>query len=185
MPSVRNFITILIVFLFVSGIPFNASHATQRDKAEPSAAFVKLLQCRGETDEKSRLACFDREVEAIEAARIRQDIVIVDKTEVSKARKSLFGLNLPDLGLFGGGQSDESDKEEGVGFIDTTIASARQSTDGKWIIVLPDGARWMQTEYQMVRTPKPGDTVRIKRGALGSFMANINGRPAIRVKRLN
>jgi hypothetical protein len=92
------------------------------------------------------------------------------------------------LGLFGGNDAQtvaRSSEEEGIGYIEAKLTDARQTQDGKWLLVLEDGARWAQTDTANIRTPKPGDVIRIRKAALGSYMANINGRPAIRVRRLS
>ena len=93
-------------------------------------------------------------------------------------------------GSFTGGSTGQSSKaaaseEDGVDFIESKIASLRQFSGGKWLFVLEDGARWSQTEPARLRSPKVGDTIRIRKAALGSYLANINGRTAIRVKREN
>ena len=54
-----------------------------------------------------------------------------------------------------------------------------------WMGLGGDGARWAQTELTRMRSPKAGDSIRIRKTALGGYMANINDRPAIRVKREN
>jgi hypothetical protein len=104
----------------------------------------------------------------------------------SKARKGLFGLTLPDLGLFGGKDAEEKDPDqEGISKIESTIRSAGQNAEGNWVITLEDGAKWVQTEAKSIRTPKPGQPIRIRKAALGSFFANIDGQTAIRMKRQN
>ena len=114
------------------------------------------------------------------------------EVQVTKARKTLFGLDLPDLGLFGRTRSKTADEaaktsgeEEGVEFLEAKIASARLGPDRKWSFVLEDGARWAQTELKDIPTPKTGQPILIRKAALGSYLARINDRPAIRVKRLN
>jgi hypothetical protein len=89
----------------------------------------------------------------------------------------LFGLGLPKLKLFGGGESEE------VTEIESTIAGFRSASDGLLVFTLADGARWKQTDGRP-QYPKSGDKIRIRKAALGSFMANINDKPGIRVMRL-
>lgn len=182
----RNFISHSALFLSTfctASLPGTVRAAP--DPADVSTAFKKVLDCQNVADSAARLACYDKEVSAIDAARARQEVVIIDRTQVSKARKSLFGLNLPDLGLFGGKDDDSAAEEEGVGYIKSTIVSARAGPDRKWIFELEGGARWTQSEGKSIPDLKPGQSVVIRKAALGSFMANINDRPAIRVKRLN
>ena len=56
--------------------------------------------------------------------------------------------------------------------------------DGKWIMVLPDGATWQYAEINRYVEPTRGDKILIKKAALGSFMANIDGQRAVRVERI-
>lgn len=143
--------------------------------------FRKLVECRAIADNNARLACFDAQVMQLADAEARNDVVVVDRVQVQKARKSLFGLSLPDLGLFGGNDS----KDEGVDQIETKIVSAAQMRDGKWRFTVEDGAKWVQTETRTIHAPASGDSVRIRKAAMGSFFANIDGRTAIRVRREN
>lgn len=179
----RNKITTATVISFV----LCASAAFAADKPDKKEArpeiFQKLVDCRSVPDSAQRLACYDAQVSLLDAAESREEVVVVDRAQIKKARKSLFGLTLPSLSLLGGDKDDST--EEGFTFIESTIAAIKMTPDGKYAFKLEDGARWTQTEYQSMRTPKVGDKIRIRKAALGSFMANINDRTAIRVKREN
>jgi hypothetical protein len=153
-----------------------------------STSLSGLIACRNVPQADARLACFDAEVARLDRSLAQKDVVIVSRSDVKEAQKSVFGLTLPKLGLFGGSDPQtlaRTSEEEGIGYIEAKLADARQTQDGKWLLVLEDGARWAQTDTANIRSPKPGDVVRIRKAALGSYMANINGRPAIRVRRLS
>lgn len=144
-----------------------------------------LLQCRTVTDDAQRLACFDRQVAAIESASQRDEVVVLDKAELGKTRKTLFGFSFPKL-PFLGGDDDEEEKEkqaEGYSQIESIIASVRSLGYGKWEIRLEDGAQWVTTEAVTFREPKPGMKIEIKRASMGSFLGRIEGR-AVRMKRI-
>jgi hypothetical protein len=173
-------IVIAIAALAVAAGPAAAQEA---DRPRPEA-LNRLMECRSLTDSAQRLACFDREVAAIDAAEAANQLVVVDREQIRKTRRSLFGLSLPDLGIFGGGD-DEEEEEEGVSQIESTIKNASRGSYGRWIITLENGAVWAQTDDRnLPRWPKAGHPIVIKRAALGSFMANINDQNAIRVERL-
>jgi hypothetical protein len=72
-----------------------------------------------------------------------------------------------------------------VNEIESIIASARVNPAGKLMLTLEDGARWVQIDSNKFRLPKAGLPVKIRRAAMGSFFANIDGRPAIRMRREN
>lgn len=146
--------------------------------------FNQLVACRSVNDDARRLACYDAQVSAIDTAEARKDVVVVDKTQIKKAKKTLFGLSLPNLAIF---DDDKASGEADVREIESTIKSASPvSGRDRWIIVLEDGARWMQTESKaLAREPRPGMPIRIRKAAMGSFMANVDGQTAIRVRRQN
>lgn len=145
-----------------------------------------LVNCRAVADSAARLACFDAQVARLDAAESNKELVVVDKEEIRKARKGLFGLALPDLGgLFGGGDEKKDEPLGSVSEIESTIKSARADQYGNWSIIIADGARWVQTEPKSMRDPKPGQAIRIRKAALGSFMANVNGQTGFKVKRVN
>jgi hypothetical protein len=162
-----------------------AAQAAEMPRGRPEV-FKKLLDCRAITEAAQRLACYDGQVAALESAEAKQDVVVVDRKQIREARKSLFGLTLPKIDLFGGSDDDSKPQEEGFSEIETTVSRASLRGDGKWFLVLADGAKWVQTERKtMVRDPKAGSTIKIRRAALGSYMANIDGQNAIRVRREN
>ena len=158
-----------------------------KDQAEPRPEiFRKLIDCRAIADSAARLACFDTNVAKLDEAESRSEVVIVDKAQVKKAKRSLFGLTLPNLGIFGGGQDENSEaaKQEDE-TIETTVKSAYVNSAGKVTVIIDDGSKWVQIDTREVRTPKPGQPIRIRRAALGSFLANLNGQIAIRMRREN
>lgn len=151
--------------------------AKDSDLQTPPPVFQAVLDCKLIVDSTERLACYDRTVESMQTASQQKDLVVADRESVREAKKGLFGLSLPNLKLFGSGKDDE------INEIESKVKSFQDIADGKVIFVLEDGARWKQTDGRQ-QFLKTGDTVIIKKAALGSYMAKINGRPAIRVMRL-
>jgi hypothetical protein len=142
----------------------------------------RVVQCRTIASEAERLACYDREVAAMQAAQSSGELVAMDRSQVRRTRRSLFGLTVPNLGIFG----DDNDDDEEASRIESTVRSATQNGEGKWIIEIEDGARWLQTDTRNLNIPpRRGQPIRIRRGALGSYLANVNNQVAIRVRRLN
>lgn len=147
--------------------------------------FTNLLQCRGIADSAQRLACFDRQVGEMDAAAQRDEVVVLDKSELKKTRKTLFGFSFPKLPFLGGGDDEEKQaKEEGFSHIETTIGSIRALGYGKWQIGLEDGAQWMTTDAITGPAPKVGQKIEIHRAAMGSFMGKVDGGRAVRMKRV-
>ncbi|EQB14040.1 hypothetical protein RLDS_14025 [Sphingobium lactosutens DS20] len=164
----------------------NPGQAATKARPPQAELFTNLLQCRSIAADAERLACFDRQVGAMETASQRDEVVVLDKSELNKTRKTLFGFSFPKLPFLGGGDDDDAAKEEeGVSHIQATIASVRSLGYGKWQIGLEDGAQWMTTEAVTGRDPKAGQSIEIKRAAMGSFMGKIEGGRTIRMKRVS
>ncbi|HEX8644812.1 MAG TPA: hypothetical protein VF702_12955 [Allosphingosinicella sp.] len=167
--------------LFV-GLASAAVAQRQRPAPETPAALSRVVQCRSIAAEAERLACYDREVAAMDQARASGELVAMDRQQVRRTRRSLFGLAVPDLGIFG----DDNDDEEEASRIESTVRSASMNANGKWTIELADGARWIQTDSRNLNIPpRSGQPVRIRRAAMGSYLANVNNQTAIRVRRIN
>ena len=151
------------------------------DAIDTPEVIDKLFECRAIGDPEARLACFDREVAEVFEAQQSRDLVIADREKVTEAKRGLFGLKLPKITLFG-----DDDEDDEINEITATLAEARRLSNGRYIFELEDGARWIQTEYNIGRKRfKKGDTIVIKRAAFGSFKARVDDKVAGRVKRLN
>jgi len=169
---------ILIWTILLAGAA--APAAAQPALQERPEALTRVTGCRAIQSSAERLACYDESVAALDAAQSSNQLVVVDRSQIRRARRSIFGLTLPDLDIFSGGD----DEEEEVATLETTIRSATQNGFGKWIVILADGARWIQVDTrELARDPRPGDTIRIRRAAMGSYLANIGRQIAIRMRR--
>jgi hypothetical protein len=143
--------------------------------------FEALVKCRAITEDAARLRCFDQASAALQQATERRDVVIVDRAQVRQARRTLFGIDLPRLPFFGGGDDDKADE---VSQIDGVVASAFQNGNGRWVVRLEDGGTWAQIDDNPISIwPKAGQKVTIKRAALGSYMMRVNGQAGVRAKR--
>lgn len=138
----------------------------------------QLFNCRGVANGDGRLACFDREVAALEQAQATRAILFIDQASAQKARRGLFGFDLPDFGIFGGG------KEDKVESVETSVESASVTRDGGYRITMADGSVWVQIDSKrMPLAPRPGQKIRIKSASFGSYFLSLEGRPSIRVRR--
>lgn len=151
------------------------------DPGETPEVVERLFDCRTIEDSGERLACFDREIDSVLKAQESKEIVITDREQIKKTRRGLFGFTLPKIGLFGG---DDDDNE--VNEIVTKISKASRTPNGRYMIVLEDGASWMQSDNtRVLRNIEPGEEITIKTAAFGSYMAKVGGRRAFRIKRMN
>lgn len=162
-----------------------AMPAAAEDK--PTARVIReVTECRDLTDGAARLACFDAKVAALAKATDERTIVILDREEVKKTRRSLFGFPLPRLPFFGNDKDDAGSKEpeaEAIRQLDTTITSVAPYGYGLWTFVLAEGGTWRTIETERGFSPRAGAKIMIKRGLIGNYMASI-GHATVRVERV-
>lgn len=151
--------------------------AARTVKTGTPAQVQRLLACRTITAADQRLACYDRETEAMNRAIVSQDLVMVDKERARAAGRSLFGFSIPNFGGLFGSNGEVSQ-------IDGIIRSTGRNSDGGWVITLNDGSVWSQTDDWPGLDARPGKNVIVKRGTLGSFWLSIPGQNGIKVKRI-
>jgi len=160
----------------------------QRPAAAPPPrpeAFEALIRCRAIAEPEARLQCFDAAAAALQSAQERREVVVVDRAQVREGRRRLFGLALPRIPIFGGGDDDEEENEaDRVDTVEGVVASATQDSLGHWVVTLRDNAVWVQTDNNtLALRPRPDQRVVINRGAMGNFMMRVNNQPGIRVRR--
>lgn len=167
----------------ISLLGTSASWAAKSAQPRPEI-FTKLLDCRNVTDNAARLACYDAQVGAMEAASQRDEVVVLDKAELKKTRRSLFGFAFPKLPFLRDNDEDGDKADAEAARIEAKITSARSLGYGKWSFQLDDDSQWETTEAIANRNPKSGMPIVIKRAAMGSFLGAVNGWPSVRMKRV-
>ena len=133
-----------------------------------------FAKCRSISQAEARLACFDTTAGQIETAIQSKTLTVVDRGDIRKARRSLFGFNLPRIGLFSsddGGQTKDAEFVE----INSTVASASAAPNGRAIIRLADdsAAVW-QTTDPVNFLPKVGAPIRIRKGSMGTYFLAVD-----------
>jgi hypothetical protein len=148
-----------------------AGPALAKDPPKQSPLVGALAACRAIADPTERLACYDKEAGALVAATQTGDVSVVDKAEIRKARKSLFGFAMPNLPFFSGDDSAGEVSDT----LESTITTASGIGYGKFRMTIAEGnAVWETTEtYGTMRDPRAGDKISIKRGPLGSYVLRI------------
>ena len=177
-----NGVTMRSLYLLAAGAAICAAPASaQRQPTPRPQALTRVLDCRTIQSAGERLACFDREVAALQAAEASRELVVVDRQQIRRTRRSLFGLTLPSLGLFG----DDNDDPEVVNEITGTVRTVSQNAYRRYTFTLEDGQRWAQIDgTDLGIEPRAGDPIRIRRAAMGSYLANVRGQTAMRVRRV-
>jgi hypothetical protein len=173
-----------VAALLAAATLVSAKDKGSNDKPAPPPLVRDLTACRLVSDNAARLSCFDAAAAKLEAAYQANEIYIADKTQVKATRRKLFGLPIPDLGIFGGGDDAQSADKNEVSEIETTVKAAISTPDG-WRIITADESTWQQIDSNVLAlSPKPGMKLIIRKAALGSFKMNVAGMPAIKVKRI-
>lgn len=163
-----------------ASLALGAAAATANAAETRATAFQQVLDCRTVKTDADRLACYDAAAGRMDEAEHRGDIVVIDRAQASKANREAFGLRLPSLGFISKALTpEEVDQVTGV------VRSARADANGAWTIGLEDGAVWRQISGDLMRAPKAGSKVTIRRGTIGSFLMNIDKQPSIKVHRDN
>jgi len=173
---------LILAALLLAGAP-TALAAQRNDPPPRPELFEALVRCRSIAEGPARLQCFDTAAANLEAAAARREIAVIDREQVREGRRRLFGLAIPRIPLFGGG--DEEADEERVETVEGVVASASQNSLGHWTVALQDGAVWTQTDNNpLALRPRPGQRIVIDRGAMGSFMMRVNNQPGVRARRI-
>ncbi len=166
---------------FLAGTMFfgaTGAFAQTAPATEPTA-LDRLTACRGIGDAVARLACFDREVAALDAAEDAGDVVVVNREDIRQARRAVFGFSLPSFTLLDRGASPDAPIDR----IESTVRSGTRVGDGDWLITLEDGSVWRQIDDQNLNYARGGQPVLVRRGAVGSYFLSVDGARSMRVRR--
>ncbi|WAC58450.1 hypothetical protein [Brevundimonas sp. SL130] len=174
MRQIMAFSAYFTITLCFSGSVFAAGY---QDRA---SSLDEVARCRSITTDAARLACFDRAVAALDAAERTGEVVVLDRAQVRETNRQLFGFEI--VNPFAG--RPNLDQEPALDSIETTLAAATISSEGKWIFRLADKSEWRQIDSGDVRfRNRAGENVRVRRASLGSYMLTIGNSRAVRVRR--
>lgn len=154
-----------------------------------------LVECAKIDDPSARLACYDNNMRAAGATA---------RTTVPR-RGSVTGGGAPvtttgSAGTFGAddlraapqfGSEDIRTPERfrappGPSEIVATVARAQMREPGVYLMTMRDDTQWVfaHSVRDSFRTPRAGSKVEIRRGALGSYIASVDGQETIQVRRV-
>lgn len=177
MNSLRYILPVIGVLTLAAAGPTAAQQAQAVQRPE---LLTRLTACRAVGEATARLACYDAAAAAFDSAEREGDVVVVDRAQVSAARRQLFGFELPSMpGLF-----ERGARPERIDAIESTLTRAGQFAEGKWVFTLADGSVWRQIDSEGFRDRvRPGQAVRVRRASLGSFLLTVDRSRAVRVRR--
>ena len=158
--------------------------------ADPSPSGV--ASCRGITDDKQRLACFDREsalpqqpARGADTRDAKKDAQNAEKRSAVSVPASpvlspeqRMGLDPARILKLQGSQGTADLKEltAKIRYVSGDLGSRRYFT-------LENGQVWRQVEAESEFTVRPGDTVHITRAMFGSYFMAVSRHMATRVSR--
>lgn len=167
-----------------------AAPALAQDGRASDRALAPLVACRQIGDVRARAACYDAALDKLQQSVAARTVVVMDREEVKEDRRSSFG--------FGGSQTvarvvapkpartaRPGAPVEELEAIDSTVVSASPYGYERWTIRIATGAVWRTTEAGITLAPKPGATIRIRRGLMGSFSLRIGNARPVRALRVN
>lgn len=167
------------ILLLAATMPPATVPALAADKdAKLPPVLRDAIACRGIAAAPDRLACYDKALAAIDQASANAGLVVLDRDEVAKTRRSLFGFSVPHL--FGG---NGGDADKPLDRLDTVVATAGRDADGRLVFTVEGGARWRQIDDRPSSRVQPGTKVTLHRASFGSYFADFAGMPAVRVQR--
>lgn len=163
---------------------------------EGGAVLSVLVECAKIDDPSARLACFDNNIRA--AGGVARSTVPGRVPGVSGGGAPVVssgnaaGFGGSDLRAARGfGQEDIRTPDRfqtpaGSQSTVATVASARMREPGIYLLTMQDDSQWQfaETVPNYFRVPRAGAQVTLERGALGSFLARIDGQEPVRVRRV-
>ena len=158
------------------------SSATAQEQAPPpdQGPLADVYACADITADADRLTCYDNAVGRVREAQTQGQFVAVDRNQVQAMRRESFGFSLPNLANL---LSSRGNGDEDVDRVELQVERVIAHGDGRSTFVMSDGQRWVQVDTRRSNV-QAGDTVVVRRAALGSFMLlPERSRAALRVRR--
>lgn len=168
--------TTMCLLVFVVSLNVSSAQASESPYPDP---LIKLKRCQELTDAKKRLACLDNETTALISAQKVGKIIVENAAKFDLTGKPSFGRRTE---VFN--KRPKVDTHEEITSLETTIQQVRLVGRGLWEFDLADGGTWTQIQPAItVKDPKVGMPVQLRKGSLGSYLVNVDGQRAIKMRR--
>lgn len=171
----------LIVSAAGLGVLLAAPASAQQQ--QPSPLYNQLTACRAIADTQARLACFDDASAKLAEAVEKGNLAVIDREQVRKVRRSLFGFAVPKFPFFGDKDSEAEDDEPKE--IITTMRAFASIGNGRYRVSIAEPQSvWETTESTSYVEPRTGAKVTIKGGVLGSYFMQVGSNRWARARRV-
>lgn len=155
-----------------------------------------ILACATIGKSSARLACYDAQAQGIAVAPRRSSPprgfepapAPVAGPAPAAAPPAPAPAYAPEPAPSFGGAKPRKTKVERAREVTQMIAHATKATDngiGHWVVTLDNGQSWKMTEsVPGFAPPAAGDEVRLRKGALGGYLMDVNHQAGVRVERI-
>lgn len=181
------------VTTFILTLAATAALATVASAQPPASQSPELLRklyaCADIADPAARLACFDQNVGSLKTAESQGQFAAVDAAGVRQIEREAFGFSLPSLPrltLPSFARSENGGDPAPAQTTEVTMTITRLGrSEGRPAFVMSNGQTWAQIDGESNRLARPGETVTVRRAALGSYLMKVErGGAALRVRRV-
>ena len=154
------------------------------------APLEKVYACSSISDGVERLACFDAAVAGLKQAENSGGLAVVDRAQIEKAEKEAFGLATPSLSALAESArsttaAPPAEKSGALDRVTFPVKSVTKGPDDKYRFVMENGQEWRQTDGMKLSSLGKGPwQAEIRKGAMGGYMLKLDGRTAVRVRRV-
>ncbi|MBX7459457.1 hypothetical protein [Qipengyuania huizhouensis] len=152
--------------------------AHAQDNGEGANRLQALRDCRSIAQDEERLACFDAAVDNVIARQDSGDLQVLDREDVEKTRRGLFGFSLPKIGIF------SSDDEDENTILQSRITGLRRLRSDHWEIEIAEGSVWRATNTPRRFRPEVGDEVELEKAAMTSYWLRVDGALGVKASRI-
>ena len=137
------------------------------------ATLDRLSRCSAETDERRRLACFDREIAPVKpqtapapaAPAARPSPQVPSPVAPAVAPSNAAGSSLGEEQLKGKARPPADQEAE----LNARVAELRQADGSSMLLTLDNGQAWRLQNLELASYLRKGDAITIRKGALGSY----------------
>jgi hypothetical protein len=159
-----------------------AAGTTGAQETATTSGVAAVLACRTVRPDKAQLACFRRAADALASEPapapgppdVQSQTQAQTRVQATPPRPPPFGLHAPRPKPVQTAQSRVTLK----------LVSVSDRGDGRAVMTFDDGSTWIEIDADpIVRALRPGESLTIQKGALGSYLLDLPHRSAVHVRR--